>query len=206
MKGIILIFGLTIFYLSSFSQVDQTTTDLRDASGKGDIEKVKTLLAVGKDVNEMSENGMTALMLASKNDHTEVVRLLLAAKADVNIKNKNGITALIWACDGHTEVVRLLLAAGADVNARSVTVMQTQSSAIALADGYTPLMCASAGGYVEVVKLLLAAKADVNAEMTLQGASNGATITNFPATALAQASAMGNTKVVALLKAAGAKK
>jgi ankyrin repeat protein len=92
------------------------------------VEEVKRLLAAGADVNAMTKDGMTALMLASKNGHSEVVKLLLAAKANVNAKSPNGGNALGWACAGpvapgpwhqppiDTEVVKLLLAAKADVN------------------------------------------------------------------------------------------
>ncbi len=206
MKKQLLVFASIVALLTVNMAVGQTTTDLRDASGKGDTARVKALLASNIDVNEMSEDGMTALMLASKNGHTEVVRMLLAAKADVNIKNLNGLTALLWACDGHTKVVMLLLAAGADVNARSIDVFQTKSGGIVVADGNTPLIEASAKGCVEIVRLLITAKADVNAKQTIQGVQTGVTITDFPATALGQASAHRYTKVVALLKAAGAKK
>ena len=87
--------------------------DLRDAAYKGDLARVKSLIAAKTDVNAQHKAGGTALMWASVGGHVEVVRTLLAAKADVNAKNNDGRTALMEASKGHDDVVKLLKKAGA---------------------------------------------------------------------------------------------
>jgi ankyrin repeat protein len=107
------------------------------AAGKGDLLRVKELLAAGSDVNAKTDNstgmrienarvagmyeavGGTALMAASQNGYLEVVQALLDAKADVNAKASNGATALMIASfRGHQDVVRALIDAKADVDAK----------------------------------------------------------------------------------------
>jgi len=126
---------LSTILSASLSAATPDAAGLAASSETGNVEEVKRLLAAGADVNAMTKDGMTALMLASKNGHSEVVKLLLAAKANVNAKSPNGGNALGWACAGpvapgpwhqppiDTEVVKLLLAAKADVNAREETVI-----------------------------------------------------------------------------------
>ncbi|MBI4823896.1 MAG: ankyrin repeat domain-containing protein [Nitrospirae bacterium] len=83
--------------------------DLRRAAEKGDINKVKSLLQHGADVNAKDNNGNTALMYAAVGGHTEIVQTLLNKGANVNAKNNFGNTALIYAVkNGRTEIVSLL--------------------------------------------------------------------------------------------------
>lgn len=176
--------------------------EIHDAAGRGDLPAVTSLLDKGADVNEKTNNGQTALMLASSNGHKEVVQLLLAKGADVNAKTTAqiitamqfganfsgtaeiysiGTRALMFASThGHVEVVQLLLAKGADANAKDE-------------EGYTSLIDASAYGHKEVVQLLLAKRADANAK-----ANNGTT-------ALSIASRNGYNEIKELLIRAGAK-
>jgi serine/threonine-protein phosphatase 6 regulatory ankyrin repeat subunit B len=55
--------------------------DLADAARKGDLPRVKALLAAKADVNAQAVDGTTALMAASKNGHQEAVQLLKSAGA-----------------------------------------------------------------------------------------------------------------------------
>ena len=134
--------------------------DLIEAAGKGDLVRVKALLAAGADVNATDKNGSFPLLLASAQGHLDVVQALLAAGADVNAKRRptvgaGGQTALMAAVVGGNrlsevqakpEVVRALLAAGADVNAKE--------------GADTALTIASQYGSREVVQLLIAAVAN----------------------------------------------
>ena len=75
----------------------------------GDFYSVRMFLRDhGADVNAKTENGYTALMMASGNGHLGVVRFLM--KHDnvyLNAKNENGWTALITASmSGKWDVVR----------------------------------------------------------------------------------------------------
>jgi ankyrin repeat protein len=93
-----------------------------DSVREGKIDKVKDLIEKGADINAKDNNGMTALMLASKNNRKEIVELvelLIKNGADVNAKDIYGRTALMIASvNGHKEIVELLIKNGADVNAK----------------------------------------------------------------------------------------
>ena len=87
--------------------------ELIEAAQKGQIEKVKSLLQAGVDVNGRTRNGRTALMNAAGRGHTEVVRALLDGGADINVKTGTGVTAFMAAAvAGHSEIVELLKQAG----------------------------------------------------------------------------------------------
>ena len=87
---------------------------LLGAAGEGDTECVRTLLAAGADINEVDENGRTALMMASDYGHAPVVRLLIEAGADLEKADKGGDTALEIACRERSfDCIHLLLEAGA---------------------------------------------------------------------------------------------
>ena len=91
-----------------------------------------------------TDDGTTALYMASQDGHGEAVRLLLEHNADPNTATTDdGTTALYMASkNGHVEAVRLLLEHKADPN-------------IATTDnGTTALYWASCDGHVVVVHLL----------------------------------------------------
>ena len=70
------------------------------------------MLTAKADVNAKTGNGVTALIVASREGQLEIVRALLDAKADVNAKMSDGSTALIMASQqGHQQVVQLLKSA-----------------------------------------------------------------------------------------------
>ena len=71
---------------------------------------VKILIESGAELNMQTNNGRSALMIASKNRRMEVTQMLLDHHADTSIRDTNGKNALSWACEtGHTEIVELLL-------------------------------------------------------------------------------------------------
>lgn len=107
--------------------------DLINAAEKGDLPRVKALIATKVDVNAKRANGSTALIRASMNGHLEVVRVLLAAKADVNAKTVEGITALDAARERkHLNVSALLVQAGA-VSTKAGPIRASESTRQAIA-------------------------------------------------------------------------
>ncbi len=161
-------------------------SELFYAAKTGNIEKVKTLLAVsGIDVNDEYQSQLSIcdshmagfnfldyeveremeyehpLTEAAKNGHSECVRLLLSAPG---IKVNHGEPLCLAAKNGHAECVKLLLAApGIAVN------REFHPTVWCLPDltfsGYSvqydrtysyPLSLAAKNGHVECVKLLLA--------------------------------------------------
>jgi len=83
------------------------------ASENCNKEAVKFLIKAGANINAKDNNGITALMRASRYGEVEVVKLLIEAGAD------NGYTALMEASDNnYVEVVKLLIENGANINVK----------------------------------------------------------------------------------------
>ncbi len=94
--------------------------DLQQAPTDGNVEKIRSMLPVGGNINPSGKAGSTALMNAASRGDTAAVQYLLANKANPNLADhKDGRTALMVATiKGHTEIVRALLNSGADPNKR----------------------------------------------------------------------------------------
>lgn len=174
---------VSIIQISPDGPTPKDNMDLIRASAKNDVEKVKSLLAAGADVNAATERSeVTALMYASSKGHVETIRALIAAHAQLEQRNKYGHTALMYASTyNQAEALKELLKAGADVNAADHP-------------GRMALKFATEKGYTEIVKILLNAGADVRGVRK-----------NYAVTALQTAKRMGNTEIMELLQQAGAK-
>jgi ankyrin repeat protein len=164
------------------------TTDLMIAARKGDLAKVRELLARGANVNAKARAGRTALTWALDDSvpSTDMIASLIAAGADANLVDGDGSRPLTVAVYRRSSrVVELLIAAGANVNAR------TSRRTTPLID--TVSAVASGTGAIENVRVLLRAGADVNAK------------DSFGRTALSIARAAHDDETVAILLQAGAK-
>lgn len=116
----------------------------------GQIDKVKSLVAQGADVNAVDLIGRTPFHSAAFYNRGDVAELLLSKSAKVNSPDVYGLTPLHAAVlAGSKPLVELLIREGADVNA-------------ATAAGITPLHLAAATGQVPMVEVLLRHKADIN--------------------------------------------
>lgn len=87
----------------------------------GDVQKVRSLLATGVNVNELDGSGATALFVAAKFGRAELVGLLLETGANPLIAPKGPFGSLgtplhVAAKAGHVDVIRLLLDSGVDPN------------------------------------------------------------------------------------------
>lgn len=98
----------------------------------------------------MDPDGLTALALATWNEHTDTLHKLLEQGADPRIYDIYGHTPLHTAAREHlgTESIILLLRGGAEHSARSI-------------DGVTPLALALEHGHIDSAKVLLESGADV---------------------------------------------
>lgn len=85
----------------------------RQASEKGDILIVSTLLKFGNSVagiESVEKYGYTPLILAAQNNHVEIVKMLLLAGANVNRNDMYGNSVLTKAARfGSADLVRTLL-------------------------------------------------------------------------------------------------
>jgi ankyrin repeat protein len=190
-------------------------TEMHSAAAIGDIEKIKSLIKSGLNVNARSHVDETPLHFAALNNHPECVEFL-AAIAEVNAQDKSGQTPLLLSidsCDISEKTVRALVAAGANVNIGNDNgisplhmaaghgsphcaeiLLQAGASVNAVdKDGDTPLLIASKCGHDECVSILLKHKADISIKDS-KGWS-----------ALICSANAGYPKVVDVLLAAGAK-
>ncbi|HEU4509632.1 MAG TPA: ankyrin repeat domain-containing protein [Pyrinomonadaceae bacterium] len=86
---------------------------LTNAVTSGDESAVATLLRRGADVNESTNGGQTALILAVIFGHTNIVRLLVRAGADPELRDNLGLNAIEWAKRrGLTEALEILTNGG----------------------------------------------------------------------------------------------
>jgi ankyrin repeat protein len=82
---------------------------------KGDVPGLSAWVANGGDIDQVTKEGNTLLMLASKIGDTPTVRYLLSQHSQVDAQNKVGTTALMLASKyGHTHIIKHLLAYNAD--------------------------------------------------------------------------------------------
>jgi ankyrin repeat protein len=146
----------------------------------GDIDKTKSFVDSGIDINQRDEQQSTPLHYATKAGSLSQVKSLISNGANVNAKDKRGRRPLHHAAGGgHTGIVRLLIANGAKVDAGEEV-------------GFTPLVWAAGEGHKDVVKLLLDSGADINGN---DSNSN---------TALSEATLNGHRDIVELLLSKGA--
>ena len=157
------------------TEITEQNTQLHEAADEGDIERVKSLISQGADVNGKDSYRRTPAERAIGGNHREVVELLVAkgaeistlhlaaymgnlAKAestiengaDVNESTQSGTTALLIAVSqGLKDIVELLIDSGADVNAKGPW-------------SWTPLHSATESGQKDLAGLLIASGANVN--------------------------------------------
>jgi ankyrin repeat protein len=133
-------------------EVDELKYYLLEAAAQnGQVEVAKVLLSHGMDINHLSDEKNTPLIMASLHGMDETVDFLLKAGADPKIRNDQGNTGLHAAAyKGFHKVARLLIQAGLDPNEPN-------------ADGTLPMILAARGNYPKVLRELLRGGADVNA-------------------------------------------
>ncbi|KAI5848411.1 ankyrin repeat-containing domain protein [Tricharina praecox] len=90
---------------------------IHNAINGGNDYIVRTLLAMGSDIEEVDSEGRTPLALAIYEGHEHICELLAGAGADIEKVDSEGRTPLALAAyDGNEAICRLLLEAGASID------------------------------------------------------------------------------------------
>lgn len=187
-------------------------SSVHQAALEGNIDGIKIALANGGDVEDISADGRTPLMLAASEGHHEAIRTLVATGANIDATSSKGWTTLMNAVrNKDAPTVELLISTGADVNhlspdrwtalAEAASQSETKIMRLLLdcdadtesrsSHDWTPLMHSAYKGDEVSIDLLLRAGADVN--VTSQ----------HDETALLLAAAGGHTTIVQTLLNAG---
>lgn len=115
------------------------------------------ILGNGGNLDALSKNGSTPLLIAAREGHPEVVETMLRYGADPNDGGDKGLTPLLMAAsEGHLEIVKLLLGFGAD--ARDAPF-----------EGRTALHEAAESGHADVCRVLIEEGASVPTISDIQG-------------------------------------
>ncbi|GHM58178.1 MAG: hypothetical protein sL5_06130 [Candidatus Mesenet longicola] len=143
-------------YINIVQVIEQTQLDLDEelltAAESGDLNKIKSLITQGANLNTKDGNGSTPLHYASWNGNLSIVKHLIEKGANLKIKNLNNRTPLYDASlNGHLDVVRYLIEKGVDIN-------------VADEENWTPLHCAVSEGHLDIVKHLINNGANFNAK------------------------------------------
>lgn len=122
-----------------------------EAIDDGNRRLVDYFLEKGVDVNGVSDQGITPLIAAAKENQAEIARLLIDRGAKVNFVNEKGWTALMEAADeGAYETAQVLMQAGAQIELHGEQFHAT------------PLGIAASEGHLDILKMLLDAGANAN--------------------------------------------
>ena len=123
----------------------------------GNVEKIKELVDLGHDVNDMHDYSsalgentkLSPAVVAARHGHVDVINILAKLGADLRGKKSDVITPACEAAKfGQANVIKTLAALGIDVNEPNV-------------EGFTPLYFAAERGDLAVVKALIDAEIDV---------------------------------------------
>lgn len=132
------------------SQQTSRGRDMLDAAERGDVEKLKRLIAAGAPVDAVNGARETPLLLAVKNDRLAAAVLLIEAGGNINAQAANMDSPwLLAGALGRTEMVRHMIPRGPDFSLRNRF-------------GGNALIPACERVHVDTVKLLLTTKIDVN--------------------------------------------
>jgi ankyrin repeat protein len=123
---------------------------LQRAAAAGDIEKIKSLLATGVDVNKRAKNGASLLHITLLQGHEAAAALLISKGADTHAMMTDGTTPLHFAVLRNCKIIaKFLLDDGVDVNALGTNLG-------------SPLHIAANTGQMEIAEMLIEKGADVN--------------------------------------------
>ena len=136
-----LIKSTEVVKLLTAAGADDGRTALSQAVVRGDLPRVKELIASGAQVNEPGPRKRLALHFASESSQHEIARALIGARADVNCQDAEGLTPLHLATT--KAMGQILLDAGAKTGPKPESPHGT------------PLFRAATQGHRDVTELIL---------------------------------------------------
>jgi len=152
----------TIFDLFEKNEANLTDSDeskyknhlsilsLINAINREDIEKVKSLIESGVDINRRNLDGCTPLFYAVKTGNLEITKCIVEKKAFLNLMDRYGYTPLSHAVKiENLEIVKYLIE-----NEININVINEY--------GYTPLIYAIKTENIEIIKCLVENGANIN--------------------------------------------
>ncbi|MGA1871410.1 MAG: ankyrin repeat domain-containing protein [bacterium] len=149
MRKLISLMLFFLIFLPGFLHANE----LIDEIEKGNLVKVKELIATGADVNMVFKNGNRSkipLVLAAEKGDPAIIEFLISKGAVIDPEVGYGLTPLMKAAyKGHAEVVDLLIKKGAEINNKNRF-------------NDTALIYASQNGHIQTVKLLISLGAEIN--------------------------------------------
>ena len=138
--------------------------DLINFSNNGDIEKIKSALKQGININQaLNSDGDTLLintLLHSYKNKFEIVKLLLDNGADISIKNKKGLSALSYVCYD-SNILKLLIDQGVKINCQegydffiSSVSSHCYKIIVLLLENGIPIDCTNKIGFTALMKIV----------------------------------------------------
>lgn len=95
-------------------------SQLLNAAGTGDAEKISLLLDAGADLEARDDRDRTALLVASAADHLDAARVLVSAGADPDaLDDRHDTPWLVTGVTGSVAMARVLLEASPDLTIRN---------------------------------------------------------------------------------------
>jgi ankyrin repeat protein len=206
---------LLILFFVFFYAIPLPAEKIHEAVQKGNLEKVKALVAQNEAVvHSQDDTGRTPLHWACRGRSLELVVFLVGKGADVNALDNNQIAPLhSLAARNNVQAAKVLIGKGADINIKDY-------------DKQTPLHHAAASGHTEISNLLVkkGAKLEIKdnwgrtplllcarerggpelARVLIEGGAEVNARDKFGATSLNLASWRGKEGVVDVLLASGA--
>ena len=92
-------------------------TNIFKAVQSNDLEQLKEAILQKHNLDQVDENGRTALMHASKYGYIAIAELLIENRANVDHEDEDKYTALMLALkNGHEEIAKLLIENRANLN------------------------------------------------------------------------------------------
>ncbi|MES2604234.1 MAG: ankyrin repeat domain-containing protein, partial [Pseudomonadota bacterium] len=174
--------------------------------------RTNTVVAESRRGPALPTGGLTALMLASRDNGMETVKVLLGHKALVNQQSAEGHTALLAAIqNSHIDIANVLLDAGADVNLMNDRGWNPLYMAVkmrSLEKGTMPNPYVDMEGMYTLIERLLVGGANVNARLQadteVHNSIRSTWLDEAGGTAFLRASFCADLKVMKLLMAHGA--